>query len=214
MIKQKIQALILFLLNDISDKFDAIALKSLVDLLFKISEKVIIHFPKFLPFYIEYYADIIEQEISMINIRNSTSILHIGCGSIPASSILLAKKTQAKIIGIDIDDHAIKKAKKCIKNMGLTKRVIVQKMDALKSDLSSYELILISQGLMPKEDFMQKLVDTLSVDQIVILRSFSQDGALNPSDKFLHNYYNIIDIFCHKKHGSTSSIILKKKEMG
>ena len=71
MIKQKIQALILFLLNDISDKFDAIALKSLVDLLFKISEKVIIHFPKFLPFYIEYYADIIEQEISMINIKNS-----------------------------------------------------------------------------------------------------------------------------------------------
>ena len=149
----------------------------------------------------------------MINIKNSASILHIGCGSIPASSILLAKKTQAKIIGIDLDDHAIKKAKKCIKNMGLTKRVIVKKMDALKSDLSQYEIILISQGIIPKEGFMQKLADTLSLDQIIILRSFSQDESLNPSDNFLHNYYDIIDIFCHKKHGSTSSIILKKREM-
>ena len=213
MIKQKAQALILFLLNDISDKFDPIALKSLVDFSFKISEKIIIHLPKILPFYIEYYADIIEQEISMINIKNSDSILHIGCGSIPASSILLSKKTQANILGIDLDDHAIKKAKICIKNMGLTKRVDVKQMDALKSDLSSYEIILISQGIIPKEDFMQKLTDKLSADTIVILRSFSQNGSLDSSDNFLHEYYNIEEIFCHKKHGSTSSIILKKKKM-
>ena len=97
--------------------------------------------------------------------------------------------------------------------MGMTKRVVVKQMDALKSDLSSYETILISQGIMPKEEFMQNLSDNLSVDQIVILRSFSQDESLDPSDNFLHNYYNIVDIFCHKKHGSTSSIILKKKKM-
>ncbi|OYT28177.1 hypothetical protein B6U98_05435 [Thermoplasmatales archaeon ex4572_165] len=211
MIKQKAQALILFLLNDISDKFDAISLKSLVDFLFKISEKIIIHFPKFLPFYIEYYADIIEQEISMINMTDSASILHIGCGSIPASSILLAKKTQAKILGIDLDFHAIKKAKICIKNMGLTKRVVVKQMDALKSDLSSHKIILISQGIIPKEIFMQKLADNLSLDQIIVLRSFSQDKSLDPSDEFLKNSYNILDIFCHKKHGSTTSIVLKKK---
>lgn len=212
MVKKKLQAFLSFLLNDISDNFDAIALKSLVDKLFIITEKTIIHFPRFLPFYINYYQDIIDQEIKLAMIASKTSILHIGCGSIPASSVLLAQKTNASVVGIDRDADAIKKAKMCIKNLTLSNKVTVKKKDATQIDLSSFDVILISQGIIPKQIFLQQLSKKISLNQLVILRSFSQYHSLDDHDKFLTNYYTIKDIFCHTTHGSTTSIILQKKK--
>ena len=212
-IQKKMQSVLYYLLNDICGKFDAIALKSFIDYLFVLSEKIIIHFPKMLPLYIDYYNDIIDQESNIAQITSISKVLHVGCGSIPASSILLAEKTKASIIGMDKDDRAIRNAEICLQNLGMSQKVKVKKTDSLEMDLSEFDVILISQGIIPKEDFMQKLADKLSVDTIVILRSFSQDELLDSSDNFLHDCYNIIDIFYHKKHGSTSSIILKKKKM-
>lgn len=212
MIKKKLQAFLSFLLNDVSDKFDAIALKSIVDKLFIITEKIIIHFPKFLPFYINYYQDIIDQEIKLANITSKSLILHVGCGSIPASSMLLAQKTNASVVGIDRDAHAIKKAKMCIKTLHLSDKITVKKKDATKINLSSFDVILISQGIMPKQLFLQQLSKKISNNQLVILRSFSQHQSLDDHDNFLKDYYFIKDIFCHTTHGSTTSVILQKKK--
>ena len=212
MIKKKLQAFLSFLLNDIGDNFDAIALKSIVDNLFIITEKTIIHFPRFLPFYINYYQDIIDQEIKIANITSKSLILHVGCGSIPASSMLLAQKTNASVVGIDRDAHAIRKAKICIKNLNLSDKVTVKTKDATQINLASFDVILISQGIMPKQVFLKQLSKKISNTQLIILRSFSQHHSLDDQDKFLKDYYSIKDIFCHTAHGSTTSIILQKKK--
>ena len=104
MIKERMNTILYFLLNEIFDKFDVIAFKKIVDYLFTFSEKIIIHYPRILPFYIDYYDDIIDNEIQIAQITSETKILHIGCGSIPASIILLAKKTGAII---SAEDHSI-----------------------------------------------------------------------------------------------------------
>jgi len=44
--RRMISQTIFFFLNDIGDKFNALALKRLVDYLFILSEKIIIHFPR------------------------------------------------------------------------------------------------------------------------------------------------------------------------
>ena len=97
---------IFFFLNDIGDKFNALALKRLVDYLFVLSERIIIHFPRFIQFYINYYDDIIDHEINIADISKSSKTVHIGCGPIPSSSILLAQKTNGYVLGIDRDDYA------------------------------------------------------------------------------------------------------------
>jgi precorrin-6B methylase 2 len=200
-----------FLINKISDKFNANTLKPLIDQVFNLSEKIIIHLPALLPSYIKYYQDIIEKEIKAANIDSSSKILHIGCGSIPASSILLAKKTHAHLLCIDKDAHAIQNAKTCIDIMGASNHIEVQNTDASTKNLKPYRVILISQGITPKKEVLETIAKHLSPDQIILLRSFSQQNTLHSSDQFLKNQYQIRGILSHKNHGSTTSIVLQKK---
>ena len=203
---------LIFFLNDIGDKFDTLALKRLVDFVFMVTEKILIHFPRYIGFYIRYYDDIIEHEISIAKMSHSSKIIHIGCGSIPASSILLAQKTGGFVLGIDRDQHAVDHARRCIADSGLSKQVDIRKDDAaLDSDLSSFDVILISQGIAPKEPVLQALSKKIIDDHIIILRSFSTSESLEEQDLFLSDYYTIHQVFHHKIHGSTISIFLKKK---
>lgn len=211
MMKKNLRSFVFLFLNDISDKFDANALKGIVDIAFIVTEKIIIHFPSILPLYVEYYSDIIDHEIKLTHMDQTTSVLHVGCGSIPASSMLLAQKCNAKVTGIDRDEKAVKKARICVENNGLSHQIDIQQKDALQMDLLSYNVILISQGIIPKESFLKELSKHISSDQILILRSFSRDGAIDDADKFLNQYYAIVQIYHHTNHGETVSIILQKK---
>jgi precorrin-6B methylase 2 len=211
MIKERMNTLFYFLLNEIFDKFDAIALKKLVDNLFTFSEKIIIHYPRLLPFYIDYYDDIIDNEIQIAQITSETKLLHIGCGSIPASIILLARKTGAIVQGIDKDKQAIENARICIQNLGISQSIDIRQGDALQMNILAYDVILISQGIVPKKHFLITLSKKLTKDHLIILRSFSTDHTLDAHDQFLMNHYAIQQIFSHNIHGSTVSIFLKKK---
>ena len=207
--KERLHALMFFLLNDVGNKFDANALKSVVDKLFILSEKLVILFPSFLPYYINYYDDIIDKEIKVAQITKESSVLHVGCGSIPASSILIAIKTGAYVHGIDKDAKAVKKAARIIHQMEASFEVEFN--DALTMNLSGFTVILISQGIQPKQSFLKELSKKLSSDQMVILRSFSSDAAIDETDTFLYDFYEITDIITHTTHGSTVTIIMKKK---
>jgi precorrin-6B methylase 2 len=209
--KSRTSKVLFFFLNDIGDKFDALALKRLVDYLFVFSEKILIHFPSLIQFYIMYYDDIIDHEIRIANISNQSRILHVGCGSIPASSILLAQKTDGFVLGIDKDQHAVDHARRCVAEMGLSKQVDIKRNEALGDDLSLFDVILISQGIVPKEPVLQAISTRISNGQVIILRSFSTGESLDEQDKFLSEYYTIHDVFHHTIHGSTISIFLKRK---
>ena len=50
------------------------------------------------------------KEINLANVTKDDRILHIGCGSIPATSVLLAKKTGSEVTGIDNDFSSVKQA--------------------------------------------------------------------------------------------------------
>jgi len=210
--RSRISQTIFFFLNDIGDKFNALALKRLVDYLFILSEKIIIHFPRFIKFYINYYDDIIDHEINIADISATSKTVHIGCGPIPSSSILLAQKTKGYVLGIDRDNHAVDHAKTLIAELSLSKHVDIKKAGALDTDFSSFDVILISQGIFPKEQILQQLSTNLTNNQIIILRSFSPNKQLDEQDQFLSDYYSIHQIYHHNIHGSTISIFLKKKQ--
>jgi precorrin-6B methylase 2 len=209
--EHRLQRVLFFLLMNIGNKFDAISLKRFVDYLFILSEKILIHFPMLLSYYINYYDDIIDHEIEIAKLNSSSKILHVGCGSIPASSILLAKKTGASVLGIDKDEYAITYAKTCVKNLNLLSQVDIKKQNALQMNLSAFDVILISQGIIPKKQFLQELTKNIGNSQCIILRSFSLNEELDDQDSFLTSYYSIYQIFHHKDHGSTISIFLQKK---
>jgi precorrin-6B methylase 2 len=140
-------------------------------------------------------------------------ILHVGCGSIPASSILLAQKTKGVILGIDKDDYAVKQAKKFISHTNPSKHLEIKKGGPLDFDLCLFDVILISQGIVPKKQVLKALSTKITDEQIIILRSFSASSTIDEQDLFLSEYYTIQHVYQHTIHGSTISIFLKKKHI-
>jgi len=103
----------------ISPKFNVSASKSIMNLLYVYFEKISIHFEILYSNYLLLYDELIDKEIKLAKIKSSDKILIIGSGSLPATCILIAQKTNAKIHGIDIDPVAIKKSTRFIKNISL-----------------------------------------------------------------------------------------------
>ena len=61
---------------------------------------------KLLPFYLDFYRDMVKKEISFGRITSKNNILHIGCGPIPATSILITEITNANVTGIDNNNRS------------------------------------------------------------------------------------------------------------
>ena len=100
----------------LSPNFNTASLKSFIDYAYIILEKIAYSFDILSSNYLQLYDELVEKEIKMAQISNKSNILIIGCGSLPATTILISIKTKANIISIDYDKKAIQKANNFIKN--------------------------------------------------------------------------------------------------
>jgi len=199
------------ILKKFSNVFDAKIFQKYVDYLFILFEKIIINLDYFLPYYLNYYNDLVESEIKLADILSERKIVHIGSGSIPSTSILIAQKTNSRITCIDKDPKAIKNSIKIVKKIGLSNLINIKKINALDISFEKFDVIFISHGIVPKKEFLEKLSKKITDKNIVIHRSFSKDSNLEREDIFLHNLFDVIKVITHKKNGSVISIKLRKK---
>ncbi len=209
--RQKFKIFFYLILNEFSNKFNNNFLKKISDIIFIFSEKITLKLDYFLKYYISYYNDIIDKEIILASISKTDSIIHIGCGSIPASSILIAQKKNSKIICIDKDIKAVKNAEFCVKKLGLNEKIQIKQSEAVDFDFNKFDVILISQGITLNEIFLKNL-SNIPKNTRIIFRTFSSEtGDLDESDIILENIFNIKQIIKHEKHGKVISIMLTVK---
>jgi 2-polyprenyl-3-methyl-5-hydroxy-6-metoxy-1,4-benzoquinol methylase len=189
------------------------ALIRIINWLFFTVEKIIIKFKKLVLLYITYYEDIVKEEISMVNIRNTDNILHMGCGSIPSTSILLAQNTGATITGIDKKLQAVDEARLCLRMLKLVDhKIIIKNAEALNYPIKNFDVILVSQGLEQRNEILSYISHSMKKDARIIFRTISSpEGSLNKQDYFLKNLFKIANQVSHKKHGLLISVMLLKE---
>ena len=201
-----------FFLERISVKLDAHKLKPLVDIIFIFSEKIIVKLEKLLSFYLDFYETMIENEIKLANICKNDKILHIGCGAIPATSILLVKKTNADIVAIDKDLKSVEQAKMLLSKIGLSDKIRIIYADASNFPIKIFDLIIVSQGIKPHDIVLKKIAKNIDNKNRVIFRTSSTyDKKLSPKDLFLENIFIINDVVSQEKNGLMISVLLSKK---
>jgi precorrin-6B methylase 2 len=197
--------------EEISPKFQADALKNLMDYIYILFEKSFHHFDYFVQLYFMMYDDLIENEIQLANITKEQNVLVIGCGSLPATSILLVQKTGAKIKGIDKDKRAVLQAKKFIESYQLDDRLQFEYTEDLSVDISSVDVIFIAYGIKQESFVFDKLDKIIRNDTQIIYRiPFNID-----EHKVLDSINKTSDFTIEKKvitpsMGSTISLLLKK----
>lgn len=167
---------------------------------------------KVLPLYLKYYDDIVDKEINIANISSSDKVLHIGGGSVPSTSILIAKKTGATVIGIDRNSHSVKEANLCIHLFNLDGMVQIKNAEALNFPVRNFDVIIVSQGIEPRDKILKYVSQSMKDDARVIFRTFSSvEGEITKYDILLKSIFKIGRIVSHENHGLLISVVLFKK---
>jgi 16S rRNA G527 N7-methylase RsmG len=205
--------IIQFFMQKIILKFDQYKLKKYADFIFILSEKIIVNLDKLYPFYFDFYSNMIKNEIKLAKITKKDKIVHIGCGPIPATSILLSKITGAKVTGIDKDIKSVKKANFCVSKSDLSDKIQIINTDINKFSVKSFDLIIISQGVKPIKDILGFISKSMKDNAHVIFRTSSNSkGDITSEDKFIEKIFNIDSIVAQKKNALLISILLSKRK--
>ena len=201
-----------FVIQKIGIKFDAHKFKKFNDLGFIILEKILIRFPKLHHLYFDFYDEMTENEISLANISKDDTILHIGCGPIPATSILLAKKSGAQVITIDTNPRSVKQALYCLSEFKLSDKIQIRYSEVNHFPVGKFDLIIISQGIKSYNEVLEYIAQSMKRDARVIFRtSSSSSGELTQNDMFLKDIFTVSKMAPQKKNGLLISIMLFKK---
>ena len=201
-----------FIIGKIGIKFDPYKLKKINDIGFIIIEKLVIKLNKLIPLYLDFYNNMIDNEIALADISVNNNVLHIGCGPIPATSILITKKTDAHVSCIDKNPKSVQQAQILLKKLGIANNIQVFHAGALNYPLKEYDLIIISQGVKPYYEILNYISKFIENDTKVIFRTSSSiDSDIVDKDLFLKKIFVIKKIIPQKKNGLLISILLLKK---
>jgi len=201
-----------FFLKTFTRNMDAFALKFIGDYLFIIIEKIVVKLPSLIPPYITYYEDIVDNEISLVPITKQDTIIHIGCGPIPSTSLLFAQKTGARTIGIDKDILSVKDARYCVHVSHLENQIQIDHGDALTYAIQSSRFLIVSQGIEPRYNVLEHIAQSMRPDALVIFRTLSsKEGGITTQDEVLGRLFTVGNIVSHPHHGILISVVLSKK---
>ena len=201
-----------FFLKTFSRNMNAFALKFISDYMFIIVEKIIVKLPSLLLPYITYYEDIVDNEILLAKITKQDTVLHIGCGPLPSTSLLVTKKTGAHTIGIEKNTLSVQDAQYCVHAVHQENQIQIHHANALTYAMQSYHVIIVSQGIEPRYEVLEHIANTMGPDTRVIFRTFSStDGGITTQDAVLITLFTVGTIVSHPQHGILISILLSKK---
>jgi|YNPBryantNP2012_1023418.scaffolds.fasta_scaffold14480_1 precorrin-6B methylase 2 len=157
--------------KEIGSRIRTDALKNLTDLIYSLFEKISFQIPILVSIYMSLYDDAIEKEIKIADIKKDDEVLVIGCGALPATPVLIAKRVNANVTCIDHDITVIKKAEDFIRSMDLSDKVTVKHAEASEYPLDGFSVILIVYGVKKPETVMRHVAEHSDKNTRILLRA-------------------------------------------
>lgn len=130
----------------------------------------------------DYFKNIescIEEEFGSFQLSSDSKVLLIGSGAFPMTPILIAKRTGAEVVGLDIDDEAIELGRSVVEKFssGLNIRLenrLVENLDFTKE--ASH--IIFSSTVENKYDILDQLYSLTNKHVVVAMRYGEQIKSL------------------------------------
>jgi len=199
--------------EELGKKFRPGTFRNLMNYLYVIFEKSAYQFEFLSEYYLGFYKELVEDEIKLAQITSKDHVLVIGCGSIPATSIIIAEKTNAHITSIDIDSHAISNASLIVKKLKLEDKLILESADGHNYPIEKFDVVFVLYGVKNHDDMLKLIGKNMRDNARIIFRSVLEDG-----DKKILGINQNNDIFEIKKtkiskklYPSISCLLVKKE---
>jgi precorrin-6B methylase 2 len=145
-------------------------IKRFIDSLYFLFEFFFNFFPFFTELYIKFHECSVIKEIELANISRSDKILQIGCGAIPYTSVVIARETNAKVIGIDNKQSIVNVASRCIKRYNLSNIIKIKFGDGRNYDASDFDVFIISYGVLYQDLILDHVINSMKNKARIILR--------------------------------------------
>jgi protein-L-isoaspartate O-methyltransferase len=145
-------------------------IKDILDYFYFIFEDLSYRLPYLASIYIKFHEYSVKKEIELLDLSSNEKILHIGCGAIPYTCIILSDYIRSKIEGIDNDQIIVEKSKRYIEKNGLTDLIQIKKGDGTTYDVSSYDIVILSYGIENHEQVLQNIINKIDKDKKILLR--------------------------------------------
>ena len=196
----------------VGTRFRTDCFKSFWDRFYVLFEKIGRKFDIIAENYQKLYDDLVDKEIAMAGISSSDSILIMGCGSLPSTTVLIAQKTQASIVAIDTDTHAIQEAQGYLKNHHIAGTLSFEHADGLSYSTQPFDIIVILHGVKNQKDLLVQLSTRIKKSQKIIFRTVcDEQGNISDTSLKVSCLFTIKDRVNSPYLGSLDSVLLVKK---
>ncbi|MDI3091854.1 methyltransferase domain-containing protein [Priestia megaterium] len=122
----------------------------------------------------DYFKNIescIEEEFGSFEIKSNSKVLLVGSGSFPMTPLLIAKRTGAKVLGIDIDDEAITLGINVVEKLGKGLSIQLEKISVEDLGFTKDAThIIFSSTVESKYDILDQLYSLTNENVVVAMR--------------------------------------------
>jgi len=198
--------------KQIGTKIRTDAFKFFFDIFFVVFEKIGFKFDVISNNYVKLYDDIVEKEIRMAKISSNDHILVIGCGSLPATSALLAMKTTADITAIDTNQKSVREASLYFKNLNVGSQITVEHADGLHYPVNRFDFIFVLHGVQQQNKIFRYLGENMQDKTKIIFRTVcDENGKLSNNSLDLSRFFSVEGSVRSECLGAVDSLLLSKK---
>ncbi|MGO4348589.1 class I SAM-dependent methyltransferase [Paenibacillus sp. MCAF9] len=130
----------------------------------------------------DYFKNIescIEEEFGSFQLSSDSKVLLIGSGAFPMTPILIAKRTRAEVVGLDIDDEAIELGRSVVEKLGSGLKIRLEKRLVEKLEFTTEAThIIFSSTVENKYDILDQLYSLTNEHVVVAVRYGEQLKSL------------------------------------
>ncbi|WP_019636404.1 class I SAM-dependent methyltransferase [Paenibacillus fonticola] len=154
----------------------------------------------------DYFKNIescIETEFGGFQITAQSKVLMIGSGSFPMTPLLIAKRTEAEVVGIDIDAEAVRLGRKILERLGGGLRIRLEKLFIEQLDMIKDATHIIFSSTVASKYALLAQLHPLTNDEVVVAMRFGDQlkSLFNYPREFVDEQkWRLKDIILHPDH--------------
>lgn len=163
-------------------------LREIIDRLYYTYEIIFTKILFFTKLYIRYHKPSVRKEIELAGINKSDKVIHVGCGAIPYTPIIIFQDIGCSITGIDYDNRSVNNAKSLLRKMGLGDNINISFGDGQSFDVNRYDVIFLSHGIKSTLSVLSNILNSMKDNVRIVFRK-PADFKSDKLDEILSKYY-------------------------
>lgn len=117
-----------------------------------------------------FYGPMVRRELELAAVDGRHRILHLGCGPLPLTAMVLAE-AGLRVDAVDRDPEAASSAARVIAGSGLDQRINVICADGCEVDYAGYDAVWVSFHVHPRRECLERILLTLNGGGRIIYRN-------------------------------------------